>query len=129
MRISELKEIFSYKGGVAPTALHSAVGSESSVRHVKDVAEEVAVTASAAVHKQQLRAAVSNLSLCVDQLGDEVSSSSSPHALVAQAASQGARTAAATYQLICALALEDAVSCCPSFNFNHNCISFFHASF
>lgn len=110
MRISELKEIFSYKGGVAPTALHSAVGSESSVRHVKDVAEEVAVTASAAVHKQQLRAAVSNLSLCVDQLGDEESSSSSPHAFAAQAASQGARAASATHQLICTLALEDAIS-------------------
>ena len=68
-----------------------------------------AASKAAVVDRQQLRAAVSSLSLCIDRGDDETSPSSSPGA-----ESAASRLSAATAHVIQSLALEDGSACAPS---------------
>lgn len=123
VRISELKEIVSYRGGTVPTALDPAFDLGSSLygsaaamvaapSSPKASASSPRASASSptAANRQQLRDAVSSLSLYIDHVDDHVSPLSSPAQASANAiaaASHTSRIAAATRQLIHTLALED----------------------
>jgi hypothetical protein len=136
VRISELKEIVSYRGGAAPQRVTSendmhrggaAPASSGPVLYQEsdmrgDAVETVAATSPSspapAVDRQQLRAAVSNLSLFTENVDDNISASSSPaysssHGTAT--ASHTARVAAATRQLIQVLTLEDGSRCLAVF--------------
>jgi hypothetical protein len=131
VRISELKEIVSYRGGTVPTALDPAFDLGSSLygsaaamvaapSSPKASASSPRASASSptAANRQQLRDAVSSLSLYVDHVDDHVSPLSSPAQASANAiaaASHTSRIAAATRQLIHTLSLEDGSRCPPSF--------------
>jgi hypothetical protein len=120
VRISELKEILSYRGGF-PSALQPQVGSQIKAESADDVAT---ASKTAVADRQQLRSAISNLSLCIDRAGDDESPVSSP--VTESAAGQGgSRVSTATHHIIRALALEDGSSCGPIPNlYNRIVVSF-----
>jgi hypothetical protein len=131
VRISELKEILSYRGGF-PSALQPQVGSESKLEIGSESKVQSAESITSALKpsvadRQQLRTAISNLSLCIDRAGDVDSPLSSPQ--TESAAGQGsARVSTATHHIIRALALEDISSCGPITNFTTALPYLFHSN-
>jgi hypothetical protein len=103
-----LKEIVSIRGGTAPSALQPVVGSE---RNLESTNHVVAAASSEAtpIDRRELRAAVGDLSQCLDLAGDEAVQSSVSNE------DPSANISAKTSRIIRALALEDASTCCALF--------------
>jgi hypothetical protein len=135
VRVSELKEIVCYRGSPPPAALPNGEEQHLQTEHrssqpTSPAAAEVAgspkvAEAAKSTDGQLFRAAVSNLSLCIDQGGEEKTPSSSPQASLhssSVAPTRDVRIASATRQLLRTASYEDGFGCTL---FNAPCIAVF----
>ena len=114
-----MKEIVSFRGGAAPSALQPEVGSErnlESTNHVVAAASSLATP----IDRRELRAAVGDLLQCMDLADDEAVQSS------ASKEDSSATTSAKAARIMRALALEDASTCCALFLIYSHIFVIFH---
>jgi sensor domain CHASE-containing protein len=128
VRISELKEIVSYRAGPAAASSQPSVSQSNNMHRggavtansvpVSSASDTVAAAsppaAAPAVDRRQLRSAVNNLSVFIENIDDNASPASSPiHSSQSgtPTASHTSRVSAATREVIQALASEDGSRC------------------
>ncbi len=119
VRISELKEIVSFRGGIAPSALQPEVGSESDLESTNHNTA-AASSAAAPADRRELREAMGDLSQCIHLADEEALQLSGSNADLS------ANISAKTARIMRALALEDASTCSPCFQFTATFPFIFH---